>query len=108
MSQFFYSCSPMMEITYCGHAMLTILRDLIGQTMTEAFELIRPLIAFSFNTVQSRMCILWPVWPNVQNSSSFHNDGSSRLGITQFVACGTCFGHCVADYNVCKHSIGLL
>lgn len=43
-----------MVITYTGHALLTILKDLIGQTMTEAFEIIRPLIAFSFTTILER------------------------------------------------------
>lgn len=40
-----------MAITYTGHALLTILKDLVGQVMTEAFEIIRPNIPFSFTQV---------------------------------------------------------
>ncbi|CAL8141637.1 unnamed protein product [Orchesella dallaii] len=43
-----------MVITYTGHALLTILKDLVGQGMTEAFEILRPLISFSFNTILER------------------------------------------------------
>jgi hypothetical protein len=45
------SSSPEMTIKFTGHALLTILKDLVGQVMTEAFEIVKPLITFSFSIV---------------------------------------------------------
>lgn len=42
-----------MTIKFTGHALLTILKDLVGQVMTEAFEISKPLITFCFPSVRN-------------------------------------------------------
>ncbi|CAG7818430.1 unnamed protein product [Allacma fusca] len=45
---------PNMVIRYTGHSLLAILKDLCGQCITQAFDLIRPLISFTFTSILER------------------------------------------------------
>ncbi|OXA43799.1 Soluble guanylate cyclase 88E [Folsomia candida] len=43
-----------MEIKHIGHALNLVLKDLVGQIMTESFDLTRPMVPFCFNEIMQR------------------------------------------------------
>ncbi|XP_035714536.1 soluble guanylate cyclase 88E isoform X1 [Folsomia candida] len=75
-----------MTIKFTGHALLIILKDLVGQVMTEAFEIVKPLITFSFSNILERrnnifeLITVAPIKDDEALTGSFDNDSEDETG----------------------------
>lgn len=58
-----FSCLPRsdMVVRSIGNSLLVILPELVGKKITNWFDLVRPLIAFKFQTVSSCRCTRFQV-----------------------------------------------
>lgn len=66
-----------MVVRSIGNSLLVILPDLVGKKITNWFDLVRPLIAFKFQTVSRK--IGFKPHDNVRNAKKNKNCGNAVL-----------------------------